>query len=378
MEDGYFWVNGKKYKSMHEEVPPITKEMSKEMTIQLGMPYHDLPMFLFDYVITGDAVMMLALTEALIAGYNDLEKTKREIKKSTKKWMSKYPSFDYTSRSPVIISSVAWLYNTPGTVKEYSEICAIEMGYEKEQTKDVIACAEAIFMAKSGTDKNIIKQQLIRKYVLAFNDKTDLEKAIDVFIENEGMDEIITEAAALGDNVAAIAGSIAQGYYNVSYQVAEKTMDMLGSDVELSKLHGNYIRFLLELRNERKAMIEKVTDHTEFFGNCTKTEVITPPPKNDIFCMGYYNYGEEINALINMAYYFADEEYNSTLELFGVEYEMDKFSDYLSNSCPMLQRAILTSIVRNERFCDGIIAEAVEMGIIAALIYVIDVYRWCK
>lgn len=61
MEDGYFWFNGKKYKSVHEEVPPITKEMSKEMTIQLGMPYHDLPMFLFDYVITGDAVMMLAL-----------------------------------------------------------------------------------------------------------------------------------------------------------------------------------------------------------------------------------------------------------------------------------------------------------------------------
>ena len=48
MEDGYFWFNGKKYKSVHEEVPPITKEMSKEMTIQLGMPYHDLPMFLFD------------------------------------------------------------------------------------------------------------------------------------------------------------------------------------------------------------------------------------------------------------------------------------------------------------------------------------------
>ena len=203
---------------------------------------------------TDDTVMTIAVGEALLEAGVDasVEVIKELVVYHMKKWGRKYPNAGYGGRfgwwlmlenpepynsygngSAMRVSAVGWLYDSIERTREVARATAEVTHNHPEGIKGAEATASAIFMARTGSSKDEIKEYIIREFQYDLSRSCDeirpsyyhvescqgtVPEAITAFMEGEDFEDVIRTAVSLGgdcDTLTAIAGSIAEAYYGV-------------------------------------------------------------------------------------------------------------------------------------------------------------------
>lgn len=239
----------------------------------IGSPYEfdenniktkEFPLFSDRCSFTDDTVMTVAVAEGLMNGLGNPKKSREEIIGAMHKFGTLYPNAGYGARflkwignsgkepynsfgngSAMRVSSAAWLYNTLEDVEKYAAISAEVTHNHLEGIKGAQSTAAAIFLARTGSTKSEIKSYIEAKYGYDLNRTCDeirpkyhhvescqqtVPEAIIAFLEGEDFEDVIRTAVSLGgdsDTLAAIAGSIAEGFYVVPQELADKAKFMM-------------------------------------------------------------------------------------------------------------------------------------------------------
>jgi ADP-ribosylglycohydrolase len=191
---------------------------------------------------TDDTVLTIAVADAILSGksYGDM------IKKYARRhplrgygpkfslWMMSPVSKPYNSfgnGSAMRVSPVAHAFNDVESVLLEAEKSAACTHNHPEGIKGAQAVALAIFLARTGADKEEIRKQISDRFNYNLNRSVDeirpeykfditcpgsVPEAIIAFLDSTDFEDAIRNAVSLGgdaDTQAAIAGSIAEAYY---------------------------------------------------------------------------------------------------------------------------------------------------------------------
>ena len=228
----------------------------------IGSPYEfdrgdktkDFPLFSKYSSYTDDTVMTIAVAEAFLDAppEADEEWIRDRLVKSMRHWGRKYPNVGYGGNfsiwlicgdpkpygsfgngSAMRVSPVAWLYHDMETVRRMARLSAEVTHNHLEGIKGAEATAAAIFLARTGHSKEEIKQYIEENFHYDLSRTCDeirpgyyhvescqqsVPEAITAFLEGEDFEDVIRTTVSLGgdtDTLAAIAGSIAEGFYGV-------------------------------------------------------------------------------------------------------------------------------------------------------------------
>ena len=227
----------------------------------IGSPYEfdkgnkskDFEMFEGDAGFTDDTVMTIAVAEALTATLGeDDDFIKDSIVYSMKRWGKKYPDAGYGLRfidwlastdpkpydsygngSAMRVSSAGWLYDTLEETLHAAKLTSEVTHNHPEGIKGAQATAAAIFMARTGSSKEDIKNYIVSEFGYDLSRTCDeirptykhvescqetVPEAITAFLEGESFEDVIRTAVSLGgdcDTLTCIAGSIAEAFYGV-------------------------------------------------------------------------------------------------------------------------------------------------------------------
>lgn len=226
----------------------------------IGSPYEfdmgnkskEFPLFSRNSMFTDDTIMTLAVAEAFIDAPDDDETIRSRLINSMQKWGRLYPRAGYGLRfsdwlesddpqpynswgngSAMRVSSVAWLFNDITTVRRMARLSAEVTHNHPEGIKGAEATASAIFLARTGSTKQEIKEYMDREFeyslVLSCDEirpnyhhvescQETVPEAVTAFLEGESFEDVIRTAVSLGgdcDTLTCIAGSIAEGFYGV-------------------------------------------------------------------------------------------------------------------------------------------------------------------
>lgn len=150
------------------------------------------------------------------------------------------PYHSYGNGSAMRVSSVAWLYNNVEDVRHAARLSAMVTHNHPEGIKGAEATASAIFLARKGYSKLEIKKYIETEFNYSLNRTCDeirqhyrhvescmasVPEAITAFLEGHDFEDVIRTAVSLGgdsDTIAAIAGSIAEGFYGISIELKEE------------------------------------------------------------------------------------------------------------------------------------------------------------
>lgn len=228
----------------------------------IGSPYEfdrgnktkDFPLFTKQSTYTDDTVMTLAVAKAFMTAQPD--DTEEQILQRLVYWMrdfgKMYPNagyggmfrqwlFDpeakaynsYGNGSAMRVSAAAWRYQDMDAVRHAARLSAEVTHNHPEGIKGAEATASAIFLARTGSSKAEIKAYIERNFGYRLNRTCDeirpnyyhtetcmetVPEAITAFLEGDSFEDVIRTAVSLGgdcDTMAAIAGSIAEGFYGV-------------------------------------------------------------------------------------------------------------------------------------------------------------------
>ena len=243
----------------------------------IGSPYEfdrggktkDFPLFIERSHYTDDSVMTIAVAEALM---DTIGKTDKEIKNalvsSMQKWGRIYPYAgyggmfrnwlrekdpqpygSYGNGSAMRVSSAGWLYDTLEETRRVARLTADVTHNHPEGIKGAEATASAIFLARTGSSKEEIKDYIIREFGYDLSRTCDeirpgyyhksscqetVPEAITAFLEGNNFEDVIRTAVSLGgdcDTLTCIAGSIAEAYYGVPYYMEQECRKRLPEDI---------------------------------------------------------------------------------------------------------------------------------------------------
>ena len=243
----------------------------------IGAPYEfdmgdktkEFPLFSKGSVFTDDSVMTAAVAEALLDAHGGSEtELKESLVRSMRKWGAKYPCAGYGGRfngwlhsadpqpygsygngSAMRVSSVGWLYDTPEETGRAARLTAEVTHNHPEGIKGAEATASAIFLARTGFDKEEIHDYIVREFGYDLSRTCDeirptyrhvescqktVPEAVTAFLEGLDFEDVIRTAVSLGgdcDTLTCIAGSIAEAYYGVPAPLKEECRRRLPEDV---------------------------------------------------------------------------------------------------------------------------------------------------
>lgn len=210
----------------------------------------DFPLFSERSRFTDDTVMTIAVSIGIREGYCDPDLSKEKIITAMHDLGSYYkragygrrfwhwlkdnehePYGSYGNGSAMRVSSVAWAYSQLDDVEKYAEISAAVTHNHPEGIKGAQATAAAIFLGRTGKSKEDIKSYIVSRYGYDLTRTLDeirpgytfdvtcqgsVPEAIIAFLEGNDFEDTVRKAVSLGgdsDTIAAIAGSIAEGFY---------------------------------------------------------------------------------------------------------------------------------------------------------------------
>ena len=244
----------------------------------IGSPYEfdrgdktkDFPLFSRQSEFTDDTVMTLAVAQGFLdAGLDaDDEAIRQSIVRSMRELAERYPHAGYGGRfsgwlaasnpqpynsygngSAMRVSSAAWLFGNPDSVLRAAKLSAEVTHNHPEGIKGAQATAAAIFLARTGHGKAEIKQYIEETFGYDLSRTCDeirptyyhvescqktVPEAITAFLEGADFEDVIRTAVSLGgdcDTLAAIAGSIAEGFYGVPEELAKECLNRLPDDL---------------------------------------------------------------------------------------------------------------------------------------------------
>ena len=221
----------------------------------------DFPLFDARSRFTDDTVMTLAVADGLMNGYGSESASEKEIVKAMQKFGRMYPHAGYGGNftkwiqsddpkpynsygngSAMRVSAVAWLFDSLAQVEDYACISARVTHDHPEGIKGATATAAAIFLARAGKPKDAIKVYIEKTYGYDLGRKLDdirpgytfdvscqgsVPEAMIAFLEADGFEDAIRKAVSLGgdsDTIAAIAGSIAEGFYGIPEEIKKEAV----------------------------------------------------------------------------------------------------------------------------------------------------------
>lgn len=233
----------------------------------VGSPYEwnpiktkEFDLFSNNSKFTDDTIMTLAIANWLIK-----DKTSKGVLVDELKYFgNKYPNGGYGARfmnwvmqdspeaygswangSAMRVSPCAWVGETLEEVQDLAYNSAVVTHNHPEGIKGALATADAIYLARTGANKDEIKNHIETRYEYDLSISLDeirpfygfdvsckgsVPEAIISFLEARNFEDTIRNAVSLGgdaDTQAAIAGSIASAYWDVPDEIAFAAIDCL-------------------------------------------------------------------------------------------------------------------------------------------------------
>lgn len=249
-------------------------------TYQNTKPFWDMCTF------TDDTVMTVAVMDWLLQS----ERNKETLIASYKKWGRKYPNAGYGGTfykwvlgedtepynswgngSAMRVSPVGWVAKSEEEAMELAKMTAEVTHNHPEGIKGAQAIALAIYLVRHGSmwDKDEIVKYVTDKlgYTIDYQLKDIREgykfnvscqgsvpQSLQCFVEGDSVEEVITNAISLGgdtDTMAAMAGSIAEAYY----------------DTDSYKEMKDYV-WEKSLPDDIKEVVEKFTETFRHYHKC--------------------------------------------------------------------------------------------------------------
>ncbi len=257
----------------------------------IGAPYEfdrspktkEFPLFSDESHFTDDTVMTIAVAEALLDNYRQGDDAFRQaLVDSMQKWGRKYPHAGYGGRfsrwlgakdprpygsygngSAMRVSSAGWLYETLSETQRIAHLTAEVTHNHPEGIKGAVATASAIFLARTGHNKDEIRDYITKEYGYDLSRTCDqirptyhhvescqqtVPEAITAFLEGDSFGDVIRTAVSLGgdcDTLTCIAGSIAEAFYGVPVAFEAECKARLPEDMlyvlgrfDIARKHG--------------------------------------------------------------------------------------------------------------------------------------------
>lgn len=214
--------------------------------------------------ITDDSVMSVAVAEMCLNGY--VPNDKEMIIKTFKKWGRKYPLVGYgckfinwvlTDRqnsynscgngSAMRISAIGFFAKTKEEVEIYSKSVTEVTHNHPEGIKGAYVTAMCIFLARTGSPKEEIKEFVEKYYDINFDylvlKKTyrfemlcqaTVPQAIYCFLISDGFEDCLRTTISIGgdcDTTSAISCAIAEAYYGIPKDIKEQVQDFIPDDL---------------------------------------------------------------------------------------------------------------------------------------------------
>lgn len=223
------------------------------------------PLFSAHSVFTDDTVMTLAVAEALMNGG-----TEANYIYSMQKWARQYPDCgfgtlfsswifqenprpynSFGNGSAMRVSPVAWFYNTLEDVENAAAISASVTHNHLEGIRGAQATAAAVFLARTGNEKEEIQAYIEKRFNYDLNLTCDeirpdyffnetcqetVPQAIVAWLESDCFEDAIRNAVSLGgdsDTLAAITGAVAQAYYGIPPFIAVQAYQRLDAPLQM-------------------------------------------------------------------------------------------------------------------------------------------------
>ena len=219
---------------------------------------------------TDDTVMTIAVAEALLEAGKDatIDQIEAACIRSMQKWGRKYPDAGYGSRfiywlsakdpkpygsygngSAMRVSAAGWLYDSLERTREVARATANVSHNHPEGIKGAECTAAVIYLARNGSSLKEIEDYVIKEFGYNLSETLDqmrarhrhdescmdsLPKALKSFLEGESYEDVVRNAISLGgdtDTIAAIAGSMAEAYFDMSIQLKEECKKQLDKDM---------------------------------------------------------------------------------------------------------------------------------------------------
>lgn len=218
---------------------------------------------------TDDSVMTIAVADAFI---NTLGQSDDDIEDaliySMRLWGRKYPDAGYGGNfgfwlcsgitgpynsygngSAMRVSPCGWLYDTLEETLHAAEISSEVTHNHPEGIKGAQAVAAAIFMARTGSSKDEIKDYIVKSFGYDLSRTIDeirpgydhdescqktVPEAITAFLEGTDFEDVIRTAVSLSgdcDTLTCIAGSIAEAFYGVPDSLKEECKKRIKPDM---------------------------------------------------------------------------------------------------------------------------------------------------
>lgn len=242
----------------------------------IGSPYEfesdktkDFMLFVPECRTTDDSVMTIAVgcacVEADCCSENDfkfvLAEKMREIGrmypdagygKLFYKWLlddDGKPYSGYTNGSAMRVSPVAWVADTLEDAERLAKWSAEITHNHPEGIKGAQAVAAAVYLARTGTSKEKIREYIeLNYYDLDFtvdeirpwyeHDMTcegSVPQAIVCFLEADSFEDAVRNAISLGgdgDTQACIAGAIAEAYYGIPEEIRDEAYEYIDDTLQ--------------------------------------------------------------------------------------------------------------------------------------------------
>lgn len=232
-----------------------------------------------DCSFTDDTVMTCAVAQALMdskEGFSDLEeKSVAAMQRIGRQfphcgygarfihWMfsdNPQPYSSYGNGSAMRVSPVGFAAKSVEEAKKLSAAVTCVSHNHSEGLKGAEATAVAIVMARQGKTKDEIRAAMEKYYDLSMTVEEyrttwkghgreicqiAVPQAIVCFLEGEDYEDVIRNCISIGgdsDTIAAIAGGIAEAFYGVPVEYAEKAKAML--DPRLLIVYNNFQQWL--------------------------------------------------------------------------------------------------------------------------------------
>ena len=243
----------------------------------IGAPYEfdmgdktkEFPLFSKQSHFTDDTVMTIAVCEALLTAHEESAYVTRQvIVDSMRKWGSKYPNAGYGVRfmdwlcnpnpqpygsygngSAMRVSSVGWLYKSLDRTRDVARLTAEVTHNHPDGIIGAEATASAIYLARTCKDKQAIRHYITEEFGYDLSRTCDeirptyhhvescqetVPEAITAFLEGNSFEDVIRTAVSLGgdcDTLTCIAGSIAEAFYGVPYELKTECRKRLPFDM---------------------------------------------------------------------------------------------------------------------------------------------------
>ena len=229
----------------------------------------DFPLFCPKSEFTDDSVMTIAVAQALMdtLGRPD-EAVTAALISEMQKWGRKYPDAGYGcmfyewlhqkqpkpynsfgNGSAMRVSAAGWLYDTLEETRKAARLTAEVTHNHPEGVKGAEAVASAIFLARTGADKDTIRSFITDTFGYDLSRTCDeirpgyhhvetcqktVPEAVTAFLEGISFEDVIRTAVSLGgdcDTLTCIAGSMAEAFYGVPDDLKAECLKRLPADM---------------------------------------------------------------------------------------------------------------------------------------------------